>query len=63
MIARVIHWSIRWRVLVISLSLGLAAIGVYAAFQLAIDAVPDVTSNQVQVNTVAPAFTPEEMEQ
>ena len=33
MIARVIHWSIRWRMLVISLSLGLAAIGVYAAFQ------------------------------
>jgi cobalt-zinc-cadmium resistance protein CzcA len=62
-IARVIHWSIRWRVLVISLSLGLAAIGGYAAFQLAIDAVPDVTTNQVQVNTVAPAFTPEEMEQ
>ncbi len=63
MIARIIEWSIRWRMLVISMTLAIAAIGVYAALQLPIDAVPDVTSNQVQINSVAPAFTPEEMEQ
>ena len=63
MIARIIEWSIRWRMLVISMTLGIAVIGVYAALQLPIDAVPDVTSNQVQINSVAPAFTPEEMEQ
>ncbi|MGE0705979.1 MAG: efflux RND transporter permease subunit, partial [Vicinamibacterales bacterium] len=63
MIARVIEWSIRWRVLVVCVTLGIGALGVYAAFQLPIDAVPDVTTNQVQINSVAPAFTPEEMEQ
>jgi cobalt-zinc-cadmium resistance protein CzcA len=63
MIARIIEWSIRWRILVISMTLGIAVVGVYAALQLPIDAVPDVTSNQVQINSVAPAFTPEEMEQ
>lgn len=63
MIARIIEWSIRWRTLVISMTLGIAVVGVYAALQLPIDAVPDVTSNQVQINSVAPAFTPEEMEQ
>jgi cobalt-zinc-cadmium resistance protein CzcA len=58
MIGRIIDWSIRWRVLVVSLALGLIVAGVYAARDLPIDAVPDVTSNQVQINTLAPAFTP-----
>ncbi len=44
MIARIIEWSIRWRMLVISITLGIAVIGVYAALQLPIDAVPDVTT-------------------
>ena len=63
MIARIIEWSIRWRVLVVVLAGGLIIAGVYAATDLPIDAVPDVTSNQVQINSLAPAFTPQEMEQ
>lgn len=63
MMTSIITWSIRWRVLVVSVALVVGALGAYAAVQLPIDAVPDVTSNQVQINTVAPAFTPEEMEQ
>jgi cobalt-zinc-cadmium resistance protein CzcA len=63
MINRLIAWSIRWRLFVVLLSLGLVGAGIYAAMGLPIDAVPDVTTNQVQINTIAPAFTPLEMEQ
>jgi len=63
MIDKLIAWSIRWRLFVVLLSLGLIGAGIYAAIGLPIDAVPDVTTNQVQINTVAPAFTPLEMEQ
>lgn len=63
MIDHILAWSIRWRWLVVLLTLGLAGAGIYAALDLPIDAVPDVTNNQVQVNTVAPSFTPQEMEQ
>jgi cobalt-zinc-cadmium resistance protein CzcA len=63
MIDKLIAWSIRWRLFVVLLTLGLVGAGIYAAIGLPIDAVPDVTTNQVQINTVAPAFTPLEMEQ
>src|ERR1700737_4110611 len=63
MIDKPIAWSIRWRLFVILLALGLVGAGIYAAIGLPIDAVPDVTTNQVQINSVAPAFTPLEMEQ
>lgn len=63
MIDRVLAWSIRYRYFVASLALLLVAVGVYAALDLPIDAVPDVTTNQVQINTKAPSFTPLEMEQ
>jgi len=63
MIDKLIAWSIRWRLFVVLLVLGLIGAGIYAAIGLPIDAVPDVTTNQVQINTLAPAFTPLEMEQ
>src|SRR6267154_2850270 len=63
MIDKLIAWSICWRLFVVLLSLGLVGGGIYAAIGLPIDAVPDVTTNQVQINSVAPAFTPLEMEQ
>jgi heavy metal efflux system protein len=62
MIGRIISFSIQWRVLVVMLTLLVVGGGVYSALELPIDAVPDITPNQVQVNTVAPAFTPLEME-
>lgn len=62
MISRLVEFSIRWRMLVIVGGVTLAIAGVYSATQLPIDAVPDITTNQVQINTVAPAFAPEEME-
>jgi cobalt-zinc-cadmium resistance protein CzcA len=63
MVDRLIAWSIRWRLFVVLLALALIGAGIYAAIGLPIDAVPDVTTNQVQINSVAPAFTPLEMEQ
>src|SRR5688572_28405275 len=63
MIERVLDFSIRWRGLVVLLGVVLIGFGIYSATRLPIDAVPDVTSNQVQINTVAPAFAPLEMEQ
>jgi cobalt-zinc-cadmium resistance protein CzcA len=63
MVDRLIAWSIRWRLFIVLLALGLVGAGIYAAIGLPIDAVPDVTTNQVQINVVAPAFTPLEMEQ
>jgi len=62
MIDRVVRASIRWRGLVVLLTLAVACLGIFSALRLPIDAVPDVTTNQVQINALAPAFAPEEME-
>ncbi len=62
MIERIVSFSIQWRVLIVLLAIALAGFGLYSAVNLPIDAVPDVTTNQVQINAVAPAFTPLEME-
>jgi cobalt-zinc-cadmium resistance protein CzcA len=62
MIDRILQFSIQWRVLVVVLGLMLVGVGMNAATKLPIDAVPDVTTNQVQINTLAPALAPEEIE-
>ncbi|HWQ54338.1 MAG TPA: CusA/CzcA family heavy metal efflux RND transporter [Bryobacteraceae bacterium] len=62
MIERIVAFSIAWRVPVVLAALALAGLGMYSAANLPIDAVPDITTNQVQVNAVAPSFTPLEME-
>ncbi|MBI3950157.1 MAG: efflux RND transporter permease subunit [Acidobacteria bacterium] len=62
MIDRILQFSIKWRILIVVLSLVLVGVGLRSAVDLPIDAVPDVTTNQVQINTLAPAFTPLEME-
>ena len=63
MLNRIISWSLEHRVWVLFLSLILMASGVYALFKLPIDAFPDTTPSQVQINTVAPALSPLEIEQ
>ena len=63
MLDRLIDASLRQRtflLLVAAVSLG---IGLWSAYRLPIDAVPDITSPQVQVNTEVPALAPEETEQ
>jgi cobalt-zinc-cadmium resistance protein CzcA len=62
MLNKVISWSIRHRIVVIAGWGALAVIGSAALFQLPIDAFPDTTPIQVQINTVAPALSPLEIE-
>ncbi len=63
MLERLLQFSIRQRWLVILLTFGVAAVGVYNYQRLPIDAVPDITNVQVQVNTDAPGYSPLEAEQ
>ena len=62
MLERVLHFSIHHRLLVILLTVGAALVGAESLLRLPIDAVPDITNNQVQINTVYPAFSPFEVE-
>lgn len=61
-IDRIIEASLRHRLLVILASLGVVVAGVIAYRRLPIDAFPDTTPAQVQINTVAPALSPLEIE-
>jgi len=63
MIERILRFSIRERWLVMFATLGMAAFGVYNFQRLPIDAVPDITNVQVQINTEAPGYSPLEAEQ
>jgi cobalt-zinc-cadmium resistance protein CzcA len=62
MLSWIIGWSLRHRAAVIAGWLAVVAIGLYAFRNLPIDAFPDTTPVQVQVNTVAPALSPLEVE-
>ncbi len=62
MIEKIIEFSMRQRLLVVILSVILMGIGIWSAFHLPIDAVPDITNNQVQINTAAIALAPAEIE-
>jgi cobalt-zinc-cadmium resistance protein CzcA len=62
-LSAVIEWSLRNRPVVLLASVLLLAAGLVSATRLPLDAVPDVTSNQVQIITSAPALSPVEIEQ
>jgi heavy metal efflux system protein len=63
MFEKLILFSIkqRWMVLLVTLSMGV--LGVFSYQRLPIDAVPDITNVQVQINTAAPGYSPLEAEQ
>ncbi|MBA2592210.1 MAG: CusA/CzcA family heavy metal efflux RND transporter [Gammaproteobacteria bacterium] len=63
MLERIITLSIRARWLVMIAVTAMAAFGVYNYFHLPIDAVPDITNVQVQINTEAAGYSPLEAEQ
>ncbi|WP_423680172.1 CusA/CzcA family heavy metal efflux RND transporter [Undibacterium sp. WLHG33] len=63
MFERIIQSSIGHRWLVMLAVLAMAAIGVYSYQKLPIDAVPDITNVQVQINTSASGYSPLEVEQ
>ena len=62
MMERILAFSVRRRWLVLLMTLAAAISGAWSLTKLPIDAVPDVTNVQVQVNAVAPALSPIEIE-
>ncbi len=62
MIDAIISFSLRQRVFVLLAAAGLLAAGLWSAARLPIDAVPDITNIQVQVNTEVKGLAPEEIE-
>ena len=62
MVERIFEFALRQRVFVLMGALALVTTGVWSALRLPIDAVPDITNVQVQINTTVPALSPEEIE-
>jgi cobalt-zinc-cadmium resistance protein CzcA len=62
MIERILSFSLTHRVLVVLLVAAASAFGLYSLQRLPIDAVPDITNNQIQINTEAAALSPFEIE-
>ncbi|WP_439503040.1 efflux RND transporter permease subunit [Methylophaga sp.] len=63
MIHSIVQFSVYRRWLVLFLTILIAGVGAYNVFQLNIDAVPDITNVQVQINTEAEGYSPLEVEQ
>ena len=62
MIDKILEFSVRQRVLVLMGALALLFGGLWSATKLPMDAIPDITGVQVQVNTTVPALAPDEVE-
>ena len=62
MIERILVFSIERRWLVVLLCAAASAVGLWSLTKLPIDAVPDITNTQVQINMIAPALSPVEVE-
>ena len=62
MIAHIVNFSVRrrWHVLIATILLSI--VGAFALTRLPIDAVPDITNTQVQINVVAPSLAPGDVE-
>ncbi len=63
MIDAIVRLSVERRYLMLSMILVLIGVGVWSFQRLPIDAVPDITNVQVQINTEAPGYSPLEAEQ
>ncbi len=62
MLEHIIEFSLRRRAVVAFCAVLLMAAGLWSATRIPLDAVPDITSPQVQLNTAVPALAPEEIE-
>ncbi len=63
MLDHTIRFAIAHRWLMLALTLALVLVGAWSFTRLAIDATPDITNVQVQINTEAPGYSPLEAEQ
>lgn len=62
MIDKILKFSIYNRILIVLITAAVAGYGFYSLKNLPIDAVPDITNNQVQINAVVPGLSPGEVE-
>lgn len=62
MIEKILSFSIKNRFLIVILTALVAGYGFYSLKHLSVDAVPDITNNQVQINTVMAGLSPHEVE-
>lgn len=58
MFEKIIRFSVRKKLIVALMTMLLLAAGIYSMLTLPIDAVPDITNNQVQIVTVSPTLAP-----
>lgn len=63
MFEKIVHFSVHKKLFVAFTTLFLLIGGIYSMLTLPIDAVPDITNNQVQIVTVSPTLAPQEVEQ
>ncbi len=63
MLDKIITFSIKNKLVIGLLTIALIAWGIFSFIKLPIDAVPDITNNQVQVITISPSLAPQEVEQ
>ena len=63
MLNKIIHFSIKNKLIIGVMTLALIIWGIWSATRLPVDALPDVTNNQVQVITRAPTLAAQEVEQ
>ncbi|ADJ28551.1 efflux RND transporter permease subunit [Nitrosococcus watsonii] len=63
MFTHILKFAVQQRWLVLLATFGVAVLGIYNYQRLPIDAVPDITNVQVQINTEAPGYSPLETEQ
>lgn len=63
MFEKIIQFSVRQKFIITLFVVAIIAGGLYSLSQLPIDAVPDITNNQVQVVTTSPTLAPQEVEQ
>lgn len=62
MIEKILRFSIHYPLAIILFTLVVTGFGIYSFTRLPIDAVPDITNNQVQINTTLPGFSPIQIE-
>ncbi|MGD2036151.1 MAG: CusA/CzcA family heavy metal efflux RND transporter, partial [Bacteroidales bacterium] len=62
MFRRIIHFSVEQKPIIAFFVLVLIGFGIYSMRQIPIDAVPDITNNQVQIVTASPSLSPQEIE-
>ena len=62
MIEKILSFSLRHPFVILFFTLAISLYGIYSFTRLPIDAVPDITNNQVQINTEASGFSPEQVE-